>query len=97
LHTAQCLLEAWAELPDDHGLRSYRNNHGMAETRDRISALVIPCEKVYAIAKERLDYEECFDWEFVPVFLEHCVDDYSFEAFKNADPEQLFDLIQNYL
>ena len=55
------------------GYEKYRYANGVCETRDRVVSIAAAVEEVWSM----ISYEEFdapFDWEFVPLFLEHCTD-----------------------
>jgi len=71
----------------------------MAHTRDKISELAVSCEQVYELAKSELDYDEPFDVEFVPLFMEHCVLHSEFRVFGgpiDSNPKFLFGLLKHH-
>lgn len=84
LFTAQVINEYFHELDDEHELKQFRRQHGMAHTRDMISELAVSCEQVYELAKNELDYDEPFDIEFVPLFMEQCVLHSEFRVFGDS-------------
>ena len=58
-----------------------KNVYGMREAvggsfalRDRVTGWVPTLQLAWAIAHEVYDYDESFDFEFCPWFLEHCID-----------------------
>lgn len=75
METVQCLNEAFHDLDESHPLKEWRAQHGIAEVRDRLNALALYCELTYQKVKERYDFDECFDWNFVPRFIEQCITD----------------------
>lgn len=50
-----------------------RQKAGMAALREHVAALALTIELAYQEAK-RKGYDDCFDWEFVPKFLEAATD-----------------------
>jgi len=75
MEAVQCLNEAFHSLPDDHPLHLFRQQHGIAEVRDQLNSLAVYCDQTYRIMHEEQGYDMCFDWDFVPQFLENCVED----------------------
>jgi len=75
MEAVQCLNEAFHDLPDDHPLQKFRETHGIAEVRDRLNLLAVYCDMTYRVMADEQGYDACFDWDFVPQFLENCVED----------------------
>jgi len=75
MEVAQCISEAFHDLDESHPLMEWRAQHGIAEVRDRINVCSIYCEQTYQKVKARYDFDECFDWDFVPQFIENCIND----------------------
>jgi len=75
METVQCLNEAFHDLDESHPLKEWRAQHGIAEVRDRLNVLSLYCELTYQKVKERYDFDEGFDWDFVPRFIENCIND----------------------
>ena len=76
MDAAMCLLEAFWELPDDDKRRSdFLPNHGIAVVRDHVATAANLCHQTWMWLHERDDYDECFDWDFCPLFLDRCMDD----------------------
>lgn len=74
MEAVQCLNEAFHDLPNDHPLQEFRETHGIAEVRDRLNLLAVYCDMTYRVMADEQGYDLCFDWDFVPQFLENCVD-----------------------
>jgi hypothetical protein len=90
MEAVQCLNEAFHDLPNDHPLQEFRETHGIAEVRDRLNLLAVYCDMVYRVMVDEQGYDSCFDWDFVPQFLENCVeDDFSVKA-KDAHVLSMF-------
>jgi hypothetical protein len=53
----------------------FRETHGIAEVRDRLNLLAVYCDMTYRVMFDEQGYDACFDWDFVPQFLENCVED----------------------
>lgn len=86
LFTAACLWEAAldayshedAALDVSHGpvpfyvrLRQHKERHGACTTREQVVALAVACDEAWdALTDDQKDAAGCFDWEFVPVWLE---------------------------
>jgi len=99
LFTAQVINEYFQELDDDHDLKAFRRQHGMAHTRDKISELAVSCEQVYNMVKDELDYDEPFDCDFVPMFMEECVLHTEFIVFGDeleSSTKYLFGLLKRH-
>ena len=75
MEAVQCLNEAFHDLPNDHPLQKFRETHGIAEVRDRLNLLAVYCDMTYRVMTDEQGYDLCFDWDFVPQFLENCVED----------------------
>lgn len=76
MDAAMCLMEAFFQLPDSDPRRSnFLPNHGIAVVRDRVATAASLCHQTWLWLHERDDYDECFDWDFCPVFLDRCMDD----------------------
>jgi len=75
MEAVQCLNEAFHDLPNDHPLQEFRETHGIAEVRDRLNVLAVYCDMTYRVMADEQGYDACFDWDFVPQFLENCVED----------------------
>ena len=75
MEAAQCLNEAFHDLPKDHPLNVWRETYGIAEVRDKLNSLAVYCDQTYRIMVDEQGYDLCFDWDFVPKFLENCVED----------------------
>ena len=90
MEAVQCLNEAFHDLPNDHPLQKFREAHGIAEVRDRLNLLAVYCDMVYRVMADEQGYDLCFDWDFVPQFLQNCVeDDFSVKA-KDAHVLSMF-------
>ena len=75
MEAVQCLNEAFHNLPDDHPLQEWRLSHGIAAVRDQLNSLAVYCDQTHRIMHEEQGYHECFDFDFVPQFIENCVED----------------------
>ena len=75
MEAVQCLNEAFHDLPNDHPLQEFRETHGIAEVRDRLNLLAVYCDMTYRVMADEQGYDLCFDWDFVPQFMENCVED----------------------
>ncbi len=79
MEAAQCLNEAYHNLPEDHPLKKWQIIYGIAEVRDQLSKLAVYCDMTHRVMHEDQNYGEyhfqSFDLDFVPQFLENCVDD----------------------
>lgn len=74
IFTAMCLWEhCLHEEPPIYV--SYRENNGACETRDRVQSFAKPCHDAWEHAHNVLDFDAAFDWEWVPAWLQVCVDD----------------------
>jgi len=62
---AMCLWEAF--LDDRDLFKKYLHNNGTASARYEINSLRFFAEAVWQHVAD--DYEECFDWDFCPMFL----------------------------
>lgn len=69
--TACCLWEHALTLlmENDGALCRYTNRIGTAELRSKVAALAESVDKAWTIAYKRFDYDQPFDWEFVPDLL----------------------------
>jgi hypothetical protein len=75
MEAVQCLNEAFHNLPEDHPLKEWRDRYGIAEVRDQLNMIAVYCDMTHRIMHEEQGYEDCFDFDFVPQFLENCVED----------------------
>jgi len=75
MEAAQCLNEAFHDLPKDHPLNVWRETYGIVEVRDKLNSLAVYCDQTYRIMVDEQGYDLCFDFDFVPQFLENCVED----------------------
>lgn len=75
MEAAQCLNEAFHNLPGDHPLQKFREQYGIAEVREHLNLCAIYCDKTHRLMTQEQGYDMCFDFEFVPQFLERCVGD----------------------
>ena len=87
MEAAQCLNEAYHNLPEDHPLKHWQIIYGIAEVRDQLSKIAVYCDMTHRVMHEEQGYDDCFDFDFVPQFLENCVAD-DFEV-KSTDPHIL--------
>jgi hypothetical protein len=87
MEAAQCLNEAYHNLPDDHPLQNpWRYQYGI-EVREQLSKIAMYCDVTHRLMCEEQGYDGCFDFDFVPQFLENCVND-DFEL-KSVNPHTL--------
>lgn len=93
MEAAQCLNEAFHDLPNDHELVKWREDNGIAATRDQINLCAVLCEQTHKIMLIKYDYDDCFDWDFCPKFLEFCVDYEKFEP-KSDNPQHLVNMFR---
>jgi len=76
MDAAMCLMEAFFDLPDSDARRSdFLPNHGIAVVRDQIATAASLCHQTWLWLHERDEYDDCFDWDFCPRFLDRCMDD----------------------
>lgn len=76
MEAAMCLLEAfWNLKEDDPRVSDVYPNHGIAVIRDRMSTAANLCHQTWSIMVKLDDYDDCFDWDFCPRFLDNCMDD----------------------
>jgi len=75
MEAVQCLNEAFHDLPEDHPLKLWRHRYGIAEVRDKLNLLAVFCDMTHRVMSEEQGYDLCFDYDFVPQFLENCVED----------------------
>ena len=87
MEAAQCLNEAFHGLPEDHPLQKFREQYGIAEVREQLNLIAIYCDKTHRVMTQEQGYDLCFDFDFVPQFLENCVTD-DFEP-KSENPHIL--------
>ena len=88
MEAAQCLNEAFHDLPNDHPLQKFREDNGIAEVRDRLNLCAIYCDMTHRFMVDEQGYDACFDWDFVPQFLRNCVDHEEFKP-KSEDYREL--------
>lgn len=93
METAQCLNECFHDLPKDHELVKWREDNGIAATRDQINLCAVLCEQAHKIMLRYYEYDDCFDWDFCPKFLEFCVDFEKFEP-KSDNPQHLVNMFR---
>lgn len=76
MEAAMCLLEAFWNLKEDDPRKSdVYPNHGIAVIRDRMSTAANLCHQTWSVMVQLDDYDDCFDWDFCPRFLDNCMDD----------------------
>ena len=52
-------------------LQQWREKHGTAEVRDQVTALAPDCDAAWdAMSGDEQEFMGCFDWDFVPFWLE---------------------------
>lgn len=93
MESAQCLNEAFHDLPKDHELVKWRENNGIAVARTQINLCAVLCDQTHRIMLNRYDYDDCYDWDFCPKFLEFCVDYEKFEP-KSDNPQHLANMFR---
>lgn len=74
MEAAQCLNESYHDLPDNHPLQLYRDTHGICVVRSRINDLAGYANDLHRLMVDEQGYDNCFDWDFIPTFLERCVE-----------------------
>jgi hypothetical protein len=79
MEAAQCLNEAYYSTPEDHPLREWQERYGIAEVRDQLNLCAIYCDNLYRYVMSEQGYDNCFDFDFCPQFLENCVDHGTFK------------------
>jgi len=84
MEAAQCLNEAYYSTPEDHPLREFQYRYGIAEVRDQLNLCAIYCDQLHRLMMDEQGYDNCFDFDFVPQFLENCVDHETFKP-KSTD------------
>jgi len=87
MEAAQCLNEAFHNLPEDHALKKWQIVYGIAEVREQLSKLAVYCDMTHRVMCDEQGYDGCFDFDFVPQFLQNCVND-EFEP-KSENPHIL--------
>lgn len=83
LETAACLWEAALTMLDsnqgqhDHvrKLQEYREAWGMSDLRLTIIGLTDECDAAWKKVEDT--YDACFDWDFVPCFLQEKVEQWA--------------------
>jgi len=75
MEAAQCLNEAFHDLPEDHPLKLWRHRYGIAEVREQLNKLAVYCDQTHRVMTQEQGYDLCFDFDFVPQFIENCVED----------------------
>ena len=75
MEAAQCLNEAFHGLPEDHPLKLWRHRYGIAEVREQLNKLAVYCDQTHRVMTHEQGYDLCFDYDFVPQFIENCVED----------------------
>jgi hypothetical protein len=73
MEAAQCLNEAFHNLPEDHPLKNWMEDRGIAEVRDQINLCAIYCDRLHCLIMDEQGYDGCFDFDFCPQFLNNCV------------------------
>ena len=79
MEAAQCLNEAFHDLPEDHPLKEWRAENGIAEVRDQLNLCAVVCDQLHRLMMDEQGYDGCFDFDFCPQFLENCVDHETFK------------------
>ena len=75
MEAVQCLNECFHGLPEDHPLKKFAENNGICEVRYRLNNLAVYCDQTHRVMTQEQGYDLDFDWDFVPKFLENCVED----------------------
>jgi len=75
MESVQCLNECFHGLPEDHPLKKFAENNGICEVRHRLNTLAVYCDQTHRVMTQEQGYDLDFDWDFVPKFLENCVED----------------------
>lgn len=75
--SAACLWEHFLENIDDYSY--FRRRAGMAQFRDNVCQMARPVEEAYIRVVDIYGYDDCFDWEFVPLFINTCVNSNTIE------------------
>lgn len=87
IYAAQCLNEAFWHLPVPHPLMDWMDKRGVSAVRRQINLCAYYCEQAFRCMVEDEHYMDSFDTDFVPRFLENCVND-RFEP-RSEDPKVL--------
>jgi len=88
MDAAMCLLEAFWELPDSDPRRSdFLPNNGIAVVRDQMASAASFCHQTWMLLSKDDGYDDCFDWDFCPQFLDRCMDEQL--VVKSADISEL--------
>ena len=78
LESAACLWEQCVdptyELEYHKDLEQLRENNGVAVTREFITSLTGACDELWGRMMDADLWDDIFDWEFCPRFLNWCVD-----------------------
>lgn len=74
IDAALCLWEACLDHEPDHYNR-FREDNGAAETRDKMQVFAKPCHDAWEHAHTVLGFDDPFDWEWCPLWLQVCVDE----------------------
>lgn len=75
LEAALCLFEEFLRSPKEYPeLESLRERVGMASLRMEFAGtqLLEACDRGWSILSEEHDYDNPFDWEYCPAFLQSC-------------------------
>jgi len=64
------------------GMANLRDKHGAAETRQHVLDVIAPAaEDLWQAMRDADEFDDSFDWEFCPRYVEHCWD------FENGCPK----------
>ena len=74
IEAGMCLWEACLEHNPKH-YQLHRELWGTAETRSRVASFAKSCHLAWEHAHIVLDFDAPFDWEWVPAWLDVCVDE----------------------
>lgn len=72
--SALCIWEYCLDYRPDN-CEKFRELHGVAETRDRVQSFALHCHNAWEHAHAVLGFDAPFDWEWVPAWLQICVDE----------------------
>jgi hypothetical protein len=71
--TAMCIWEALLEDRCHLGFEYSKEQVGWAQTRSIAGEFAEPCNEAWEYAHKHLGYDDSFDWDWVPRFMTHCV------------------------
>jgi hypothetical protein len=75
MRMAQLLNESFWHLSSFHPLMDWKDKNGVDAVRDQLNLCALYCSRTYRMAVEDLQYDGPVDVDFVPKFLERCVND----------------------